>query len=357
MGRKKHAEEHENLERWLVSYADFITLLFATFVILYALSQIDLAKFKELKSSIREAFNKNSTILDGKSGLMPNSGENLINTGGFSNSQNVIPPLLQEIEQKQEEKGFKAIQEELKLQDAKELKGIKTEITERGFVISMVGNIFFDSSTSSLKPESVEIIGKIGTLIKEKFPYNIIRVEGHTDNEPINSEKFPSNWELSAYRAASVVRYLINAAGIKKDRFLTVGYADSRPIASNDTKDGKKANRRVEIVILRSKLLGSELTFYQFQKERLERLERLEKIEKKRIEKQKQVSDAARKLMEGSGNQHRSFVISGDKYKKELNGIIDKVKKYEKESDPKHKRNLFFNSVKKELDRNKGSSK
>ncbi len=351
MGRKKHAEEHENLERWLVSYADFITLLFATFVILYALSQIDLAKFKELKTSIREAFNKNS-ILQGNAGLMNNKGENLVNTGGFSDSRNIIPPILNAIASREEEEGFKALQEELELKKIDELKGIKTEVTERGFIINMVGNIFFDSSTSGLKPESREIVRQVGIILKEKFPYNIIRVEGHTDNDPINSAMFPSNWELSAYRAAGVVRYLTNTAGIRKDRFLTVGYADSRPIASNETEKGKKANRRVEIVILRSKLLGSELTTYQFQKKRMERLKKIEKAEKERIEKEKKMSDAARKLMDNSGKGHKSLIISDDEYKNELEGIMSKVKKYEKDATPDLKRNLFFNSIKKELDRN-----
>lgn len=349
MGRKKHAEEHENLERWLVSYADFITLLFATFVILYALSQIDLAKFKELKTSIRDAFRSSPTILQGDAGVLSKKGNSLLSSGGFSSSQNVIPPILQEIAVKEEEENFNTLQEELDLKDIDELKGIKTEVTERGFVINMMGNIFFESSTSELKPQSKEIIKQIGLLLKEKFPYNIIRVEGHTDSDPINSKTFPSNWELSAFRAASVVRYFTDTIGIRKDRFVTVGYADSRPVASNETSKGKKANRRVEIIILRSKLLGSELTTYQFQKERMERLKEIEKKEKERKEKEKNMSEAARKLMQKSKEKNSSIVISEDDYEEELKKINEKLENYEKDTDPKKKRKLFFNSVKKEL--------
>lgn len=355
MGRKKHAEEHENLERWLVSYADFITLLFATFVILYALSQIDLAKFKELKTSIREAFRSNPSILEGSEGVMSKQGGNIINTGGFSDNQNIIPPILQEIAAREEEESYKALQEELKLKKIDQLKGVKTEVTERGFVINMVGNIFFESSTSELKPESKEVVRQIGVLLKEKFPYNIIRVEGHSDKDPINSRMFPSNWELSAYRAASVVRYLINTVGINKNRFVTVGYADSRPIASNETEEGKKANRRVEIVILRSRLLGSELQTREFQKKRMERLKKIEKTEKERAEKEKKMSDAARKLMDKTGEAHKSLIISDDKYTEEIEDIKKKLKKFEKEVDSDNKQKLFFNSVKKRLKEQKSA--
>ena len=353
MGRKKKPEEHENLERWLVSYADFITLLFATFVILYALSQIDIAKFKNLKVSIREAFNSSPTILKGDPGIMSNKGQNLFSTGSANDTQNMVPPILDAIAAKEEKKQYKLIQDELKVKKINELSGIKTEVTERGLVIKMIGNIFFDPSTSGLRPESLKTVKEIGKLLKEKFPFNMIRVEGHTDNEPIHSSKFPSNWELSAYRAAGVVRYLINNVGLKKDALVAVGYGDSRPIASNDTPEGRKANRRVEIVVLRSKLLKSEYKTYQFQKERLKRLKTIEKLYQQETQKDENISDAAQKLIEKTGKKAKNVIISNDKYDKEAEKLKAKIKQYEKETSPKAKRGLFFNSVKKELKHSK----
>ncbi len=348
MGRKKKPEEHENLERWLVSYADFITLLFATFVILYALSQIDLAKFKELKSSIREAFNHSPTILKGDPGLMNKNGQNLLTAGGISNTQNMIPPILDVIAAKEEKKQYK-FQDELKAKKINELSGVKTEVTERGLVIKLIGNIFFDPSTSELRKESLKTVREIGELLKEKFPFNMIRVEGHTDNQPIHSSKFPSNWELSAYRAASVVRYLINTVGIKKDALVAVGYGDSRPIASNDTAEGRKANRRVEIVVLRSKLLKAEYKTYLFQKRRLKRLKEIEKLYDQETQKKDNYNDAVQKLVGKLKKNSAPVIISNDKYDKEAEDLKNKIKKYEKEISPAAKKKLFFSSVKREL--------
>lgn len=361
MARKHKHEEHVNLERWLVSYADFITLLFATFVILYALSQIDLAKFKDLKVSMREAFGqKPSSIMEGSPGMLDSNGSNMMNSNGFNESQNMIPPILAALEAKEEKKQYKLLQEELKLKKVDELKGIKTEVTERGFIIKMMGNIFFDPATSNIRQESIETIRLVGNLIKEKFPYNIIRVEGHTDSEPMKSSVFPSNWELSAFRAASVVRYMTDNLGIDKDRFVTVGYADSRPTASNKKKKGRRANRRVEIVILRSKFLKAELKTLEFQKKRKERLEEIERIamekaEKLRMKKEQdsKMSDAAKKLMEEAKDPSEQVILYKDSYDKETKEMMDKLKKYEDENDPAVKKKLFFNSVQKGLKRNK----
>ena len=147
--KKKHAEEHENLERWLVSYADFITLLFATFVVLYALSQIDLAKFKDFRSSLQKAFSHTPTILQGNEGVMDNKGQSMFE--GNEEKNQVVPPILDAVAAKEEEKHYQLLQDKLKFEHIDEIKGVKTEVTERGIVITMVGNIFFDSSTSELR--------------------------------------------------------------------------------------------------------------------------------------------------------------------------------------------------------------
>ena len=357
MARKKKHEEHVNLERWLVSYADFITLLFALFVILYALSQIDLEKFKLLKVSMNEAFGQeSSSIIEGNPGVMNRDGNKVIDSGGLNENANLIPPILAAIESKEELKQYKLLQEELKLKKADELKGIETEITERGFIIKMMGNIFFESSTSKIREESIETIKLVGEMIKDKFPYNIIRVEGHTDNTSINSPIFPSNWELSAFRAASVVRYMTDSLKIDKNRFVTVGYADSRPIASNETKKGKNANRRVEIVILRSKFLKAELKTLDFQKKRKERLEEIQKIEiakaeraRKLAQQQFGMSEAAKKLADQSKTQDKTetIILYKDRYDKESNELMEQLKQFEKNRDLDNKKKLFFKKMEK----------
>lgn len=352
MGRKKkHAEEHENLERWLVSYADFITLLFATFVVLYALSQLDLAKFKELKVSLRKAFSYAPTVLEGDAGVLNQSGQNILESGGYLDEQNMVPPILDALAAKEEETNYELVKEQLNLEKIDEIKGVKTRVTERGLIIKLVGSIFYNPSDSSLKEESQIIIKRIGQIIKEKFPFNIIRVEGHTDSIPINSEFYPSNWELSAARAANIARYFIDNNGIEKDRFVVVGYGDTRPVASNSTEAGRNANRRVEIVVLRSKLVRSELQTYEFQKERLERLKKIDQMMKEEEQKKDNLSDAARKLLEGSKNPEKQFVLKDEVLDKDAKDLQKKLKEYEEEVNSEAKKQLFFKSVKDNLKR------
>ncbi|OGI04324.1 MAG: hypothetical protein A2Y25_08645 [Candidatus Melainabacteria bacterium GWF2_37_15] len=351
--RKKHAEEHVNLERWLVSYADFITLLFATFVILYALSQLDLAKFKDLKDSLKKAFAKSPTVLEGDAGVLNTSGQSVLESGGYADEQNMVPAILDEIAAKEEEKNYELAQEKLKLDKIDELKGIKTRVTERGLIINMVGNIFFESSASKLRPESLEVIKQVGAVLKEKFPYNLIRVEGHSDNQPMTSSVYPSNWELSAARAASIVRYFIDNAGIEKDRFVVVGYGDTRPVATNSTEAGRNANRRVEIIVLKSKFIQSELQTYKFQKERLDRLKKIEEMLKKQEEEDSKLSDAAKKLLEDTKNSSESVILYDKKQNDAAKEVEEKLKEYEKETNSEEKKSLFFKGVQKGLKHDK----
>ena len=351
--RKKHAEEHVNLERWLVSYADFITLLFATFVILYALSQLDLAKFKDLKDSLKKAFAKSPTVLEGDAGVLNQGGENILESGGYTNEQNMVPAILDEIAAQEEEKNYELTQEQLKLEKIDELKGVKTRVTERGLVINMVGSIFFQSSASELRPESLEVIKQIGAIIKEKFPYNLIRVEGHSDNQPMTSSVYPSNWELSAARAASIVRYFTKTGGMEKDRFVVVGYGDTRPVATNGTEAGRNANRRVEIIILKSKLMQTELQTYKFQKERLERLKKIEEMLKNQEEEDSKLSAAAKKLLENTEESSKPVVLYDKKQSEAEKEVEEKLKNYEKEVNSQEKEKLFLKGVQKGLGKDK----
>ncbi len=144
------------------------------------------------------------------------------------------------------------MEEELqKILEESELKGqVKLELNERGLLIRFLDSVLFDSGKADLKPQAMEIIDKVSGILKET-PKKVI-VEGHTDNIPISTYKFPSNWELSTTRAVNVVKYMIDHNSIDPVRLSAAGYSDQHPISDNNTVDGRKNNRRVDMVILRS---------------------------------------------------------------------------------------------------------
>lgn len=257
MGRKKKHEEHENLERWLVSYADFITLLFATFVVLYALSQLDLAKFKDMKISLAQAFAP--TIFKSPPGpgpgMVPGKESVLPNDKAGMDGNNIIPDFNPNMEIKKAEEAKAEIDEAI---DAGNLEGVDAKLDKRGLVISLVDSVFFAPGSAAVKAKAQKNLDKIALILKKKFPNNKIRIEGHTDSSPISTTTYPSNWELSGARASSVVRHFIKRYKMKKKTFSAVGYADSVPIDTNKTAEGRQKNRRVEIVILNSTTLKQE---------------------------------------------------------------------------------------------------
>ena len=249
-------------ERWLLTYADMITLLMALFIVMFSISSVNTSKFDALQRSLKEAFSGN--VLPG--------GEAVIQTGGSTKGQETpkvqppvpaIQPLIQKEFQKQQEKKqgskqgtedeqFKRTKRNLDDYAAKHglKKKLETEITRRGLVIRMLTDgVLFDSGEAKIKPGAMPQLEKIAGLLQvdENHPIN---VEGHTDNVPIKSSQFPTNWELSTARASSVVRLLI-ADNAPADRLGAVGYAQLHPIASNGSAAGRSRNRRVEIVLLR----------------------------------------------------------------------------------------------------------
>ena len=249
MAKKQKHEDHENLERWLVSYGDFITLLFATFVVLYALAQVDAVDFQKLEESLKSAFSQN-TLLDGQESIMDNS--NSIFDEQVGNS--FIPSLMVEyISPKYEESSFSEIDQEIKeLTKMGELEGINSKITEMGLLLTFDDKYLFKPASASLDNSARKLLDKVGVLIYKKFVLHDIIVEGHTDSFAISSAIYPSNWELSGARACSVVRYLINRFKFSPSLFTAIGYADTRPLeTSSSSKD--PANRRVEILILKNK--------------------------------------------------------------------------------------------------------
>lgn len=297
MAKKHKHPEHENLERWLVSYADFITLLFATFVVLYALAQVDAVDFAKLEESLKHAFSQN-TLLEGQEAILDSS--NSIFDQQQANS--FIPSLMVEyISPKYEEESFKEIQEDIKeLTELGELDGITTKITEKGLLITFDDKYLFAPASAYLDKNAKKILDKVGVLICKKFVLHSMLVEGHTDSLGISSPQYPSNWELSGARACSVVRYLIKRFKFSPSLFSAIGYADTRPLETAiSPKD--PINRRVEILILKNKYkkqFGSKndytfnLTKAQQDEIQRERLRIIETVEGDSI------SMAAKKLLE-----------------------------------------------------------
>ena len=249
MAKKHKHPEHENLERWLVSYADFITLLFATFVVLYALAQVDATDFAKLEDSLKHAFSQN-TLFDGQEHIM-NGSESIFDQ---QTANSFIPSLMVEyISPKYEEDSFKEIIEEIKeLKSINELEGISTKITDKGLLLTFDDKYLFAPGSAYLTPEAKKLLDKVGVLICKKFILHHMIIEGHTDSYTMSSKQFPSNWELSSSRACSVVRYLINRFKFAPSLFSAVGYSDTRPLETAiSPKD--PVNRRVEILILKNK--------------------------------------------------------------------------------------------------------
>ena len=248
MARKKPPEEHENLERWLVSYGDFITLLFATFVVLYALAQVDATDYAKLEEALKNAFDS-SNMFDAQEMLL--DGNENIQDSQKANS--FIPGLMMEyINPKYEDESFKEIEEALKkLKDYGELEGISAKMTDKGLLITFDDKYLFAPGSASLNAEAKKLIDKVGVLICKKFVLHSMRVEGHTDSNPIKSAIYPSNWELSSARSSAVVRYMISRFHFMPNLFSAIGFADTRPLEKSRSK-ADPINRRVEILILKN---------------------------------------------------------------------------------------------------------
>jgi chemotaxis protein MotB len=270
--RRKHEEEAENNERWLVSYADFITLLFAFFVTMYAISRVDGNKLGSAVESLQRALGSVISIQSSQSdpGLFPQRNQPLSKTyitpvsAGQSAGKGHLSPsevenfekMAREIRKKletlaQQEKGEKGVG--LKTMSMDQIKFI---IEKRGLVIRVSERLFFDSGDASVRPEFIPLLNVLGTTL-QSIP-NQIRIEGHTDSVPINTPRFPSNWELSTARATTIIRYLLTHFEFNKEQLSATGYAEFRPIDSNGTTEGRLQNRRVDFVILGNREMETE---------------------------------------------------------------------------------------------------
>jgi chemotaxis protein MotB len=269
MARKKKHEEHENLERWLISYADFITLLFAFFVVMYSISAVNEGKFRVLSDSLVAAFRSQPKSMEPLQignplkSLTPQmmTMKNLPTrpTEGISM---MPPPMQQAIHLGQAQTpgggdaGMGKAAEELKeisaaLEQALapfiEQDLVKVRRSRLWMEVEIKTSILFPSGSARLSPSALDTLDKIAEILA-RYP-NPIHVEGFTDNRPISTVAYPSNWELSAARAASVV-HLFSQSRVSPDRLAAVGYGEFHPAESNDSAEGRNANRRVVLVIL-----------------------------------------------------------------------------------------------------------
>ncbi len=255
MARRQKHEEHENLERWLVSYADFITLLFAFFVVMYSVSQVNEGKYRVLSDSLVNAFKTTPTA------ATPISPALRIDASIKGSSNVAQVPVLkqtifarkldpaQEAHQKQQKEKMKGVAEALlKAMEPLVKEGqVRVSQSVHGIAIEINASVLFAPGQATLEPGSIKALRAVGGVLA-KVP-NDIQVEGFTDNTPINTPAFPSNWELSTARASSVVR-LLAESGAPTDRLVAVGYGEFRPIAANSTPEGRARNRRVTVMIL-----------------------------------------------------------------------------------------------------------
>ncbi len=246
---KKHPE-HVNLERWLVSYADFITLMFAFFVIMYAISKADLAKFKIVSESLKAAFGEFVEMSGHSGGKTLNQFDQTQPLGGIvidmpAGRTNVQPPEnddLKNLADILEE----SISYELGVSDLAEKLQITNE--DRGLVVRLSAKGFYDEGTALVKKEALPLLDHMAKILKTTKRH--IRVEGHTDNAKVSSEYYPSNWELSTARAAWIVRYLIHKFKYDPTKLEASGLAEHHPVADNGSASGRSKNRRVEIIVL-----------------------------------------------------------------------------------------------------------
>jgi chemotaxis protein MotB len=243
MARRRKEEEHENHERWLVSYADFITLLFAFFVVMYAISSVNEGKYRVLSDSISSAFRN-----------VPGSSVGAVVQVNPSAPMPVLIPFKKPQIANIKTDATREKNRELLRSKAKEITEALAPLVQQGQVritegalgitVEINASVLFDSGEARLQVPAMRALTAVGQILATTdFP---ITVEGHTDNAPINTPLFPSNWELSGARAASVVRLFIDT-GVDPRRLTATGYAEQRPMADNAAPEGRQRNRRVAI--------------------------------------------------------------------------------------------------------------
>jgi chemotaxis protein MotB len=254
MARKKKHPEHVNHERWLVSYADFITLLFAFFVVMFAASNSDQKKAGQVAQAVQVAFKEMAIFApNGKVVPLYDNGNLPSDTNKVIGNDHSAFDAVQLVAGGKSGNAAEALQDirsqlEVKLKDELAKGNVRISEDSRGLTISLAEAGFFSPGSAVIPPTALAAIDRIAGTLKP-FDYNI-RVEGHTDNTPIHTPQFPSNWELSTARATFLLQYLISGTSLQPERLSAAGYGEYRPVASNQTEAGRAENRRVDLVVL-----------------------------------------------------------------------------------------------------------
>lgn len=259
--RRRHTDGagHENEERWLLTYADMITLLLALFVVLFAISSVNVSKVKMLQQSLRDAFN--GKVMSGGEAILQTA--NSVSVRTLETQPRLVPqtPSIGQPDSAAARAALAARREEDELQRLKRMLDafavahgfkaqVETVVTRRGLVVRLLtDNVLFDSGLADIKPQGLPLLAEVATLLGVDRVHPIV-IEGHTDDVPIATAQFASNWELSTARASAVVRWLIGRR-LPPRRFSAAGYAALHPLGSNGTSAGRARNRRVEVVLQR----------------------------------------------------------------------------------------------------------
>jgi len=254
VSRRKRHKAHANHERWLVSYADFITLLFAFFVVLYASSQADKKKAAQVAASIKGAFQQMGVFTGSSPERLGVPGSQGVNSPEMTDAPLKVVKVAGADDKAKATGGYGVDVDELRreleaaLGDEIRKHEVQMRMTPEGLVVSLREVGFFNSGEADLLEDGQATLARIATILGGKgFE---IRVEGHTDNVPIHTAEFKSNWELSTARATQVVALLIEKYSFDPLLISAAGYSEYRPVNSNDTPQGRAANRRVDLVVV-----------------------------------------------------------------------------------------------------------
>jgi chemotaxis protein MotB len=260
MAWKKKAAHPENHERWLVSYADFITLLFAFFVVMFATSQTDRSKAKDIQEAVKRALEQDQ-IVSAVAGILGGTPDD----SGKGNAQMRGPGGVNQLKNAPQDPQnrwveLEPIKQRLEQELAPQIAANDMSVTmeARGLVVSFQQAAFFPSGTDEIPVAAFSKVSKVAEII-QGVP-NPVRLEGHTDALPVRGGRFGTNWELSAARAISMMELLARCCSIPRERMSVAGYAENAPVGANDTEEGRRRNRRVDIVILNETGIAAEPT-------------------------------------------------------------------------------------------------
>jgi chemotaxis protein MotB len=248
--RSAQQPEHDARERWVVSYADFITLLFAFFVVMYAISSLNEGQYRVLSDALLHAFRHERVVTAQTAGIAP------LNT---TRPAPPLRPVVRSIDTVRKAQEQKLLAVASRLQDALkplvQTGAVRLTRLPHGIAVEINASVLFAPAQAALQDDSIAALVAVARVLNETD--NVVKVEGHTDNLPIASAQYPSNWELSSARASSVARLFV-ANGVVATRLTATGYAENRPVESNDTPEGRARNRRVTLLILEDGAAPSE---------------------------------------------------------------------------------------------------